>query len=60
MKSTDKKAKLIELRAGGKSYRAIAEELKISKSTCGRWEKELREKIEERKNERTEAFLQFV
>lgn len=56
MKSTDKKTEFIELRAQGKSYRAIAEELEISKSTCERWEKELRAKVAERKEERAEEI----
>lgn len=56
MKSTDKKAKFVELRASGKSYRSIADELKISKSTCERWEKELREEIEKRQDERMEEL----
>lgn len=56
MKSTDKKAEFIELRASGKSYRACAKELHIGKNTCERWEKELREKIAERKDERAEEL----
>lgn len=56
MKTTDKKAEFIELRASGKSYKAIAEALQISKSTCSRWESELREKVAERKTERTEEL----
>lgn len=45
MKPIELKRKYIELRAEGKSYSAIAEELHISKSTCSSWEKELAEEI---------------
>ena len=46
MKSTEKKLEYIELRASGKSYSSIAEELGISKSTCSKWEKALGADIE--------------
>jgi len=52
MKTNEKKAEFIELRANGLSYAKIAEKLQISKSTCSTWEAELREQIQTRKEDR--------
>jgi transposase len=49
MKDTKTKLRFIELRAGGMSYDHIAQELKISKSTCTDWAKELHAEIADRK-----------
>lgn len=45
MKLQDTKNKFIEMRAEGQSYSNISKELKISKSTCSAWEKELKNEI---------------
>lgn len=52
MKDRATKERYIELRASGKSYRAIASELDISKSTCQAWEKELADLIADARRER--------
>ena len=52
MKDQATKEKYIELRASGKSYRAISKELDIAKSTCGAWEKELADLIADARRER--------
>lgn len=52
MKTTDKKADFIELRAKGLSYAKICEQLHISKSTCSSWEAELKAQITEYKEAR--------
>lgn len=49
MKTTDKKAEFIELRAQGLSYSKIAAQLHISKGTCTNWERELKAQIQELK-----------
>lgn len=49
MKPQEQKDQFVLLRAGGKSYRAIAKELGISKATCSKWEQELQQEIAERK-----------
>ena len=54
MKTTEKKAEFIALRAEGYSYSKIAEKLHISKSTCTKWEKSLQAKIRTAKGERLE------
>jgi transposase-like protein len=45
MKPQEKRLAFIKLRAEGKSYQAISKELNISKDTCSRWERELKEEI---------------
>ncbi len=52
MKTTDKKADFIELRAKGLSYAKICEQLHISKSTCSNWEAEFKAQIQEYKEAR--------
>ena len=47
----DVRAEFIRLRAEGKSYRKIAEELHISRSTCSEWEAQLKEEIAALKHE---------
>ena len=60
MKTTDKKADFIELRAKGLSYAKVAEQLHISKSTCSSWEQELKAQIQERKEARlTELYTLY-
>lgn len=60
MKTTDKKAEFIELRAKGLSYSKIAEQLHISKSTCSSWEQELKAQIQEHKEARlTELYTLY-
>lgn len=45
MKPAELKKEYIRLRAEGKSYSFIAEQLHISKATCTKWEKDLAEQI---------------
>lgn len=52
MKDQSTKDRFILLRAEGKSFSAIAQELHISKSTCSEWEQELKAKIAELKADR--------
>lgn len=52
MKDQSTKDRFILLRAEGKSFTAIAQELHISKSTCSEWEQELRDRIAELKADR--------
>lgn len=49
MKPEEMKREYVRLRAEGKSYGAICEQLHISKSTCAAWEKELASEIGELK-----------
>lgn len=51
MKPLDLKTEFIKLRAERKSYSYIADTLHISKSTCTSWERELKDAIEELKQE---------
>ena len=56
MKDEATKRQFIELRAEGKSYRAIHEELGIAKATCSKWEKSLADQISEARRERLEEL----
>lgn len=56
MKPQEQKTEFIMLRAEGKSYSAIAEQLHISKSTCTAWERELKDNIAELKQEQLEEL----
>lgn len=56
MKPADKKEEFIRLRAEGKSYRAIEAETGISRSTCSKWEQELRAEVALLKRERMEEL----
>lgn len=49
MKPAELKKEYVRLRAEGKSYSAICEQLHISKSTCTKWEKALAAEIDELK-----------
>jgi len=49
LKPAELKKEYIRLRAEGKSYSTIAEQLHISKTTCSKWEKDLAEQIDELK-----------
>ena len=49
MKPQEIKKEYVRLRAEGKSYSVIAEQLHISKSTCTKWERELSAQINELK-----------
>lgn len=51
LKPQETKTEFIRLRAEGKSYSYIAETLHISKATCCSWEKELKDTINELKQE---------
>lgn len=46
MTEAEKKARFIQMRAEGQSYSKIAAALDISKSTCSRWSKELKEQTD--------------
>ena len=60
MKTTDKKLEFIRLRAEGKSYRAIEQEIGVSRTTCGEWEKELSADIARLKQESLEeVYAQY-
>ena len=60
MKPAEIKKEYIRLRAEGKSYSVIAEQLHISKSTCTKWEKDLAEQIDELKRaELTELYESY-
>ena len=52
MKPQADKDRFILLRAEGKSFSAIAQELHVSKSTCKQWEQELNSQIADLKAER--------
>lgn len=54
MKPIKQKTEFVKLRAEGRSYAAIADELHISKSTCTAWERELAAEIAELKQEQLE------
>lgn len=58
MKPLELKRKFIELRAEGKSYRAIGEELGISKSSCQKWERDLAADIEALKREQLKELYE--
>lgn len=49
MKPAELKKEYIRLRAEGKSYSYICEQLHISKSTCTKWERGLASQIDELK-----------
>lgn len=56
LKDNEKKLAFIQARAEGKSYNTIAKELKISKSTCTRWEGDFREDIEKLRGSQIEEL----
>jgi transposase len=59
MKDTEKKLAFVNLRAEGKSYRVIGEELGLSKSTCSSWEHSLADQIETLKREKLEELYTY-
>lgn len=56
MKPTEKKTEFIRLRAEGRSLRAIAEEIGVSKSTLSEWEKKLRAEVDRLRAENLEEL----
>ena len=56
MKPQEMKTEFIRLRAEGKSYSVIADTLHISKSTCTSWERELKDRITELKQEQLDEL----
>lgn len=56
MKTQEQKDHFIIMRASGKSYSTISKELRISKSTCTEWEKQLQRQIAEKKAEQLEQL----
>ncbi len=56
MKGIDKKLEFVKLRAEGKSYASIGKELSIAKDTCSKWERELKDQIEELQREQLEEL----
>lgn len=58
MKDQNTRDQFIFLRAEGKSFSTIAQELKISKGTCHEWEKQLQQEIAQRKAERLEELYE--
>lgn len=58
MKPNKSKAEFIKLRAEGRSYSYIAEELSISKSTCTAWNRELGEAIADLKREELNSLYE--
>lgn len=60
MKPQETKTEFIRLRAEGRSYAYIAEQLHISKSTCTEWERELKSQIAELKQDQlTELYSSY-
>ena len=58
MKPQELKKEYVRLRAEGKSYSTIAKELKIAKSTCVSWEKELESQIADMKRASLEELCE--
>jgi len=58
VKDTKKKHQLVELRGQGKSQRTVAKELGIGLQTVVRWERELKEQIENQKAIDLDALLE--
>lgn len=56
MRPQEQKQRFIQLRAEGKSYTTIAQELGISKSTCTAWNRELSDEIASLKREELEQL----
>jgi len=51
MKPQEMKRQFVEMRAEGKSFSTIAEELHISKTTCSKWEQEMESQISDLQKE---------
>lgn len=58
MKPQEQRQEFIRLRAEGYSFRKIADQLHISKSTCSAWDKELGEDIAKLKSEAMDELYQ--
>ena len=56
MKTADKKLEFIRLRAEGKSYRAIEQEIGVGRTTCGEWDKSLSAEIARLRQENLEEM----
>lgn len=60
MKNAETKEQFITMRAEGQSFSSIAAALHISKSTCSKWEQELKARIAACKEERlTDLYTQY-
>ena len=57
-KSNKLKLQFIEARAEGKSYRAIAKELKISVATCQEWQQQFNTEIDQAKSDRLKEIYE--
>lgn len=61
IKPTELKTQFVHLRAAGRSYDYIAKELGISKGTCTAWEQELKEAVQDLKQEQlTELYDSYA
>ena len=58
MKDIDTKHRFVELRAQGKSLRTVADELEVGLQTVVRWERELKEQIENLKAMELDALME--
>src|SRR5665647_561853 len=58
MKDIETKHRFVELRAQGKSLRTVADELTVGLQTAVRWERELKEQIENLKAMELDALLE--
>lgn len=58
MKNASQKERFIELRAQGKSFSAIADEIRVSKPTLIAWSRELAEQIQNLRSINDEALVQ--
>jgi|AntRauTorckE5430_2_1112549.scaffolds.fasta_scaffold24807_2 predicted ArsR family transcriptional regulator len=58
MRTTKQTAQFIQLRAGGRSFDAIAKELQVSKQTAINWSKELEEEIATKRAVELEALYE--
>ena len=58
MKDVETKHRFVELRAQGKSLRTVADELSVGLQTVVRWERELKEQIENMKAMELDALLE--
>lgn len=58
LKTNETRERFIQLRAKGLSYSSIAKQIKVSKSTCSNWEKELKDQISQLKSDRLDDLYQ--
>jgi transposase len=59
MKDIETKHRFVELRAQGKSLRTVADELTVGLQTAVRWERELKEQIENLKAMELDALIDW-